>query len=162
MSIRERRNYILFCENPLENKSVEPDFEQEFNASKQNGFEPLLFNYDEFVNKNYEFAIRKLPQNNSKGRIIYRGWMLTPRQYSSLYEILLSKNYQLINTVREYQNCHYLPDSLKYIQGNTPLTIYEKLDNINTLTEKSNIFSHKAILIKDYLKSEKHKRKVVD
>ncbi|GHT69816.1 hypothetical protein FACS1894110_20040 [Spirochaetia bacterium] len=149
-------NHILFCENPLAHNRVEPDFEPEYTASKQNGFEPLLFNYDEFLRKNYETAIKKVSKNKSKEKIIYRGWMLTPVQYSTIYEILLNKNYELLNTGKEYQNCHYLPDSLKYINGYTPVTIYEKTGNISALIERASIFSDRPVIIKDYVKSEKH------
>ncbi len=85
--------------------------------------------------------------------------MLTPTQYLILYNQLLSKNYKLINSVKEYQNCHYLPDSLKFISAKTPKTIFEKLDNensINTLIEKSKVFGQKSVILKDYVKSEKH------
>ncbi|MCZ8216525.1 MAG: ATP-grasp domain-containing protein [Cyclobacteriaceae bacterium] len=91
--------------------------------------------------------------------MIYRGWMLTPEQYSNLYNDLLVKNFKLINTAKEYQNCHYLPDSLKFIEAKTPKTVFEKFDksdSINNLILKTKIFGQKSVILKDYVKSEKH------
>jgi hypothetical protein len=85
--------------------------------------------------------------------------MLNPFEYKELYEDLLSKNYKLINNPIEYQNCHYLPDSLKFIEKYTPKTIFQKFENkniINILIEKAGIFNGKPVIIKDYVKSEKH------
>ena len=91
--------------------------------------------------------------------VIYRGWMLTPKQYSILYNDLLSKNYKLINTREEYQNCHYLPDSLKFIENRIPKTVFEKFKNeknVDKLIEKSKVFGQKSVILKNYVKSEKH------
>lgn len=85
--------------------------------------------------------------------------MLTPKQYAILYSDLLSKNYKLVNTPEEYQNCHYLPDSLKFIENRTPRTVFEKFDHetsIDTLIEKTKVFGPKAVILKDFVKSEKH------
>jgi hypothetical protein len=85
--------------------------------------------------------------------------MLNPEEYKKLYYELLLKNYKLINDPIEYQNCHYLPDSLKFIENYTPKTIYQKIKNsdcINNLIEKSKIFEGKPVIVKDYVKSEKH------
>jgi hypothetical protein len=152
--------YILFCESPIEKSKVDPDFDDEFACAKQNGFKTLLFDFDELIAggivRHQRYEIR---QNENLGKVIYRGWMLTPHQYNILYDHLLEKNYRLINSVTEYQNCHYLPDSLSFINTKTPHTVFEELVNdqsIKRLLEKAKTFGDKAVIIKDYVKSEKH------
>jgi len=85
--------------------------------------------------------------------------MLKPFQYTKLYNELLRKNYILVNNPVEYQNCHYLPDSLLFINNCTPKTIYQKIDNednIEFLLKRAEVFEGKPVIIKDYVKSEKH------
>jgi ATP-grasp domain, R2K clade family 2 len=152
--------YILFCESPFQANKVDEDFADQFISAKENGFDTLLFNYEDLTSdERFPLATRKIKANEKLAYVIYRGWMLTPKQYAILYNDLLSKNLQLINTVEEYQNCHYLPDSLRFIENSTPKTVFEKFENENSidkLIEKSKVFGQKPVVLKDYVKSEKH------
>lgn len=152
--------YILFCESPFQTNQVDEDFEDQFIAAKEIGFETLLFNFEDLTSTDtFSVATKKIKRNESLVSVLYRGWMLTPKQYSILYNDLLSKNFKLINTVEEYQNCHYLPDSLKFIEDRTPKTVFEKFgdkNSIDKLIEKAKIFGQKPVILKDYVKSEKH------
>ncbi|WP_343604609.1 ATP-grasp domain-containing protein [Fluviicola sp.] len=152
--------YILFCESPFEKNRVDEDFEDEFASAQENGFGTLLFSFEDLTNDDrFSSATRQIISSDQLVRVIYRGWMLTPDQYAVLYHDLLSKNYQLINTVEEYQNCHYLPNSLKFIEARTPKTVFEKFDSENSLDkliQKSKVFGKNPIILKDYVKSEKH------
>ena len=143
---------FLFCENVLKPNTVDDAFIEEYENVLNIGFNVLLLNSD---NK----LLGKIQTNDKIEEIIYRGWMLTPAEYSKLYYDLLSNNYKLINNPTEYQNCHYLPDSLKFIENYTPKTIFQKIDNnnsINNLLNYAKIFNGKAVIVKDYVKSEKH------
>lgn len=152
--------YILFCESPIEANKVDEDFEDQFISAKETGFETLLFNFEDLTSADrFSFATKRIKPSDKLVNVIYRGWMLTPKQYSILYNDLLSKNYKLINTAVEYQNCHYLPDSLKFIESRTPKTVFEIFENENSvekLIEKSKVFGQKSVILKDYVKSEKH------
>lgn len=152
--------YILFCESPLDPKQVDEDFKDQFVAAKQHGFETLLFNFEDLVSADRaSVATKRIKPGNTLVNVIYRGWMLTPGQYLSLYNDLLSKNYKLINTVEQYRNCHYLPDSLTFIEGKTPRTVFQTFDgdrSIEQLIEKATLFGQAPVILKDFVKSEKH------
>jgi hypothetical protein len=152
--------YILFCESPFQTNKVDEDFEYQFISAKENGFETLLFNFEDLTSGDrISLATKRIKPNDKLANVIYRGWMLTPKHYSILYNDLLSKNFKLINTAEQYQNCHYLPDSLKFIESRTPKTVFEKFDNeksIGILIDKSKVFGQKSVILKDYVKSEKH------
>jgi hypothetical protein len=152
--------YVLFCENPFEPNKVDEDYAEEFLNARQNGFGTLLFNFEDLTSTDrFQFATRKIKQNETLQKVIYRGWMLTPKQYLILYTDLLLKNYELINSPEQYQNCHYLPDSLKFIEDRTPKTIFQSLEknsSLNEIIENAKIFGQKPVIIKDYVKSEKH------
>lgn len=152
--------YILFCESSIQKNKVDEDFEDQYISAKEIGFQTILFNYDDLISHDrYSIATKQIKPNEKLTNVIYRGWMLTPKQYSILYSDLLAKNFKLINTVAEYQNCHYLPDSLKFIESRTPKTVYEKYDSnksIDILIDKSKVFGKNSVILKDYVKSEKH------
>lgn len=151
---------ILFCESPFETKKVDEDFIDEFHSAISNGFSTILFSYEDLINKDrYSIATKRISVSQTLQEVIYRGWMLTLKQYEILYNDLLTKNYKLVNTVEQYRNCHYLPDSLRFIETRTPRTVFEKFEDeksIDHLIDKSKIFGQKSIILKDYVKSEKH------
>jgi len=149
---------ILFCSDPFNIKQVDTDFADELAAARTNGFPILLFDYDALIQNDPGFArsIESIPENMT---VIYRGWMLTPTQYGILYDVLSAKNYRLLNTPNEYLNCHYLPESLRFISGKTPQTVFEPFKDgksIDHLLEKTSVFGDRPIIVKDYVKSEKH------
>ncbi len=150
----------MFCLNPLEPNKADPDFEEEYLAGEANGFSCLFFDYDALVSDgSISIAIKRIKQSSTIVPIIYRGWMLTPQQYKALYDALLAKNYCMVNTPEAYQNCHYLPDSLKFIAAQTPKTVFEPYDgsgSIERLLAKVKEFGSAPVIIKDYVKSEKH------
>lgn len=153
---------ILFCDNPFENKpSVDTGYKDEYAGAKQNSFTTQLFSYESLTKDNdAEFATRRIKHNDTLQKIIYRGWMLKPNQYSLLYNTLLRKNYKLINSPTEYQNCHYLPDSYKFINGHTPKTIWLKVENqqvnYDEVFNVIEIFENSSLIVKDFVKSQKH------
>ncbi|NOS91896.1 MAG: ATP-grasp domain-containing protein [Cyclobacteriaceae bacterium] len=155
-----KSHFILFCANPINPTEVDEDFSNEFLAAKELGFGSLLVNFEDLTNEaRVSFATKRIRTADQVSQVIYRGWMLTPKQYDVLFNQLLAKNYQLINTAREYQNCHYLPDSLQFIESRTPRTIYQRIENeqnISDLIEKTKMFGNSPVIIKDYVKSEKH------
>lgn len=153
---------ILFCDSPFDNKPVvDIDFEDEFLAAKETGFSVHLFSYERLTkDNNAEFAIKSIKHCNTLQKMIYRGWMLKPFQYTLLYNALLTRNYKLINSPAEYQNCHYLPDSYRFISGHTPATIWLKMGNQNVeydeIFKEIEAFGNSPLIVKDFVKSQKH------
>jgi hypothetical protein len=142
---------FIFCNNPLRPHDVDEEFFEEYKNARNNGFEILLYNFEE--------KLLQIKANDKMETVIYRSWMINPSEYNNMYNALLSKNYMLINNPTEYQNCHYLPDSLKFIENYTPKTIFQKIENessIKILLEKVKVFNGKGVIVKDYVKSEKH------
>lgn len=152
---------ILFCDNPLDNKAVDPDFADEFAAAKENGFTAHLFSFEKLTqDENALASIGKVKPHESLRTIIYRGWMLKPKQYSALYEGLLSKNFKLINSPTEYQNCYYLPDSYRFIKEYMPETVWLSVRNqqvdYKQVFGSMALFADSPVIVKDFVKSQKH------
>jgi len=151
---------ILFCNSPLDNKKTDPDFEVEFVAARENGFETHIFSYEDLKDADALLSTKRIKTAGVLQDIIYRGWMLKPKEYSLLYETLFRKNYKLINTPVEYQTCHYLPDSYRFISAKTPKTIWFRIENrepdYNQILPSIQSLGSSSLIVKDFVKSQKH------
>jgi hypothetical protein len=152
---------ILFCDNPFDKNIVDPDYDEEFNSAKENGFRTQLFSFESLVkDNNAQYAIRKVKESKVLESVIYRGWMLRPSQYVLLFNALLTKNLKLINLPVEYQNCHYMPDGYRFISDYSPKTIWMPAENgeveYEKIFEAIKVFHDSHLIIKDYVKSQKH------
>jgi hypothetical protein len=149
---------IIYCCDPLDTKQVDPPYEQEAEAAKALGFETALFSFETLVyENNINRALGRVPTLSEETSALYRGWMLKPEQYHTLYTGLLGRGWRLINTLEQYQHAHYMPDSYPVIQHLTPLTIWVKVDDsLDTIMNHLSIFEGKPVLLRDYAKSQKH------
>lgn len=150
---------IIFCDSVLDNKVIEPDYEGEKESAVNAGFSFSLISFEELTDGNIATALRFVRQSENKEFGIYRGWMLTPSQYQSLYDGLLTKNIQLVNSPSEYKHCHYLPDSYSVIESQTAKSTWINLKgevDFKAVFEAIKQFGDRPIIVKDFVKSEKH------
>ncbi|WP_422104304.1 ATP-grasp domain-containing protein [Winogradskyella sp.] len=148
---------IIFCDSVMDNKLVEPDYQSEFDAAKENGFETEIFSYEALEEGSLSNALKYIKSSEDKAMAIYRGWMMPPNMYKQFYDGLLRKNIQLINSPEAYRHCHHLPESYEKIKDKTPKSIWTTDISIANIINLSSKFGDKPIIIKDYVKSEKHK-----
>ena len=149
---------IIFCDNIID-KKVDPDFEEEYRTATEQRFPISLLSFEELNNANISRAISRIKEADNLEKAIYRGWMIQPDKYKSLFEHLLKKNIKLVNTPEEYETCHYLPSSYQYIDGLTPLTNWMVVDetiDFERSFELTDVFQNEAIIVKDFVKSLKH------
>jgi len=128
-------------------------------ASGKEKFQTSLIGFEDLKRENIVSAIKTVQASVEKIWGIYRGWMLTPSTYELLYHGLLEKNIQLINSPIEYKFCHYLPESYEFIMDSTPKTTFKPLSNkfnYEDFKDEIEFFGNKAIIVKDYVKSQKH------
>lgn len=150
---------VIYCDSVFDNNLVEPDYENEIIASERNDFESFLISFEELQNENTEKALKFVKPSEKITNAIYRGWMLTTVLYKKLYEGLLTKNIKLVNSPEEYNHTHYLPNSYDKIKAITPKSNWIKLENsteLISILKLASEFENKPIIIKDYVKSEKH------
>lgn len=147
---------IVYCDSVFDNKIIEPDYEEEKKSAINVGFDFSLISFEELIDGNIATALRFIKEAKNKEFGIYRGWMLTPTQYQNLYIGLLKKNIELINSPAEYQHCHYFPDSYEKIESKTPKSNWSTELNINKVLELTSDFGECPIIVKDFVKTEKH------
>ncbi len=147
---------IIFCDSVIDNKLVEPDYKQEFYSANNSGFETEIFSFEELTDGDLQRTLKLIKSCEKEKLGIYRGWMMTSNIYEKFYNELLKKNIRLINTPSEYKHCHYLPESYSKIIKETPKSNWTKDVSISNVIKLSNEFGSNPIIVKDYVKSEKH------
>ncbi|MFO0588130.1 MAG: ATP-grasp domain-containing protein [Polyangiaceae bacterium] len=150
-------NIVLFCSQPFEPSQVDSDFAAERSAATHAHFATALFEHTMAVEGDIHRAIRRIPEN--AGAALYRGWMFRANRYEELYHALLQKGVQLLNTPLAYRTCHHLPESYAILGGSTPrstwLPVRDAVD-FDAVFDCLRPFGSGSIVIKDYVKSQKH------
>lgn len=147
---------LLPCE-PFNPREVDPDFEPERRAAKAAGLDTALIDHSQVLEGAAGAAVARTPEG--AGPAVYRGWMLKPNQYEAMHAALLSRGIELINTPEQYRACHYLPESYPWIDGHTPRSVWFRLDgtlDLERLKQSIAPFGNSSLVVKDYVKSQKH------
>ena len=150
---------ILFCSDPLNCKKVDSEWAHEYRLAKQHNMNIILIDYDAYKNSGLAKEIRVSEKPEVMQSILYRGWMIPVELYKKLYLDLLDMNFCLINSPEEYEHCYYLPRSYELIKDKTPLSVVypqSTLPDDIKLSELLSPFKNNAIIIKDFVKSQKH------
>lgn len=152
---------ILFCNNFIDPKQVDSDFNNEYSAAINAGLTTAFISFEALNNdKDIVKSLMLVKSQSELISAIYRGWMLTPMIYESFYNALKDKNIELVNSPEQYVSCHYLPNSYKWIESYTPKTVWTKVSNDfkidDVLSTITNEFGANPIIVKDFVKSDKH------
>lgn len=151
---------IIFCSDPMKSTRVDSDYEREFQAATQEGWTTGLICFEKLVDEGLaEKAVLRIPEQTTPTVAIYRGWMMPPAQYEQLYNALVARNVRLINTPEQYRHCHYLPESYHLVERRTPKTTWLNTENgftEETIAASLAPFGDRPVILKDFVKSQKH------
>src|SRR5262249_48378193 len=151
------RSYAIFCADPLEPRSVEPDVSLELAAAREAGFSPILIDHDELDQRiNPAAALRKAPITEA-GMGVYRGWMLRNEAYQGLFNGLHGRGVRLLTSPENYEACHHAPvsyPSLKRWMADmawVPMAAIDEQAKVRAAVEH---FGSSAVILKDFVKSQ--------
>ncbi|MEZ5424855.1 MAG: ATP-grasp domain-containing protein [Pyrinomonadaceae bacterium] len=150
---------IVFCSEPFYPDRPDYCYEKEAGAAANRGLEYELFSFEDLTEGKLGSAFRRIKPAEKPEPALYRGWMLTPRQYETLYDQLKTRNLHLINSPEEYRHCHYFPESYGIIKDHTPVSVFLPYDEnfgFDDLMGRLSVFGDKPLILKDYVKSRKH------
>lgn len=151
---------VLFPSQPFESKTVDAAFEAERKAAQEAGLESHLVHAEALDEGLYEKAVRRLPEVDGDQIALYRGWMMTSPAYARLYDALAARHFTLINDPDQYRHVHHLPESYPVIRDHTPKTVWTTNGpsfELNSLMELLAPFGDAPVIVKDYVKSQKHR-----
>jgi len=151
---------IIFCSDPLNRNKVDPSWEMEYLIAKQKNLKIHLLDFEQLASSQHlAQAFKKVIKPESSEKAVYRGWMMPVGMYEDFYHTLLQYNLELINTPTEYKHCFYFPESYELIKPYTPQSFFMKGNPLQAMEELKTIlhtFGDKPIMVKDYVKSQKH------
>ena len=92
-------------------------------AFKQAGFSTSFIDDDGFVRPKLEpDAVHLSAESQSFAKVVYRGWMLAPKEYWTLYHRVVSYGVDMLTTPEQYLAAHYLPNWYPILSRWTPNT----------------------------------------
>ena len=142
---------ILFPSSFFSRENVDEDLQEEYDSVIVTGlFDVAIFGYSQWFDEDKLLLNKK----NTKEQIaIYRGWMMSPEQYSNFYNLLLKKNIRLINNPNNYRLFHLFPNIYETLKEDTAkMEIYPLHQQIDIEKLKKNF---QKFMVKDYVKSVK-------
>jgi ATP-grasp domain, R2K clade family 3 len=151
---------VLFPSQPFESMSVDAAFEAERRAAQGAGLETCLINAEALDEGAHEKATRRLPQLEADEVALYRGWMISATSYAALYDALARRRLRLVNDADQYRHCHHLPESYPLIRDHTPKTVWTtggRAFDLPAVMEALAPFGDAPLIVKDYVKSQKHR-----
>jgi hypothetical protein len=151
---------VIYCSDPMDRSAVDEPYRSEHSAATRVGLRTALFNYEALVNEgDVERSIHRVPVETDPEPAVYRGWMLRSSLYSRLHDALLRREVRLINDPAAYSYCHELVGWYRDFADITPRTAVLPLSgppDFAAIREALRPFSGAAIILKDYVKSQKH------
>lgn len=147
---------LLFPTHPLAPSQVDPDFADQAQAASAAGWAWSLVSFEALVHEGAPArAVRRVPEG--AGPCLYRGWMLKPAAYAALAGALADRGAPLVVTPDAYAYGHHLPG---WYADFREVTAYSEYTGSAALAEAREALARLpagAALIKDYVKSAKHR-----
>lgn len=151
---------ILFPNHPQMARLPDPDYESEFDAARDAGFGCELYSLEDLRAGDVARALRLCADGaEEREAIAHRGWMMSDVLYFTLFTALTAKGYQPLTTPEQYAQAHYLPNAYKLLQGDTPESVWIEGKDVEAIWAKYNQLGQPAAIVKDYVKSAKHRWK---
>lgn len=151
---------ILLCKDPLGTRTPDLDYVVEAEGAQAVGFVVGLLDFEALTFEgNPRRALRYLQPPAASGAAIYRGWMLGQDRYEQLYAALQSLGLSLINDPSAYRFCHHLPGWYATLAEHTPRSVCIPTEgpvSISRLMEELSPFGDRPVIVKDWVKSQKH------
>jgi hypothetical protein len=149
---------ILFPNHPLKSRLPDPDYQTEFDAARNAGFECELYSLEDLRAGDATLATQRCAAASSDGEaIVHRGWMMSDSLYAALFTALAGKGYRPVTTPEQYAQAHYLPNAYSLLEGRTPESVWVEGKDVAGAWQKYEQLGRPAAIVKDFVKSAKHR-----
>ena len=140
---------FLFPSDYFNAKKVDEAYSEQVDCLRNIGFETSVISLEALASG----SAKIFPQPDSGSKLIYRGWMLTPDDYSLLVNVVVNSGAEVLISRDEYLATHYLPNWYPLIRDLTPETHFFSIDD--NLEDELSKIGWSSFFIKDYVKSLK-------
>jgi hypothetical protein len=151
--------HVLYCCDPLESRRPDDAFAAEAATADRLGIPWALVDHDAVARGEAGRAVRRVPPQNRLKTAVYRGWMMTAEHYALFHQALLARGFRLVNDPPAFRYCHHLTECYAAIEGETPKTVWLPLTgeaDLEGVLELLRPFGDAPVVVKDYVKSQKH------
>lgn len=144
---------ILFG-RPHAAQDAEDRFELDALAAEELGIESWAIPLDPVVNGEPERALRRLPRPRHR-RWLYRGWMLSEEEYTSLHDALSDRGEDLVVDPESFAEATYIPNYVPLLGDLTAPTRWTEGEDIREAWESALTLGPAPWILKDHVKSAK-------
>jgi hypothetical protein len=139
--------HLLLPSDPFNTSVPDDAYVEEFAAFRALGWIVSLFSFEDFEQGHFKARPPLIPGAS----VLYRGWMLTPDNYSRLNESVAASGAALNTSPEQYKLCHYLPGWYEQCRDLTIPTVFSKEDGDFSALLPS--LGWQKYFVKDYVKS---------
>jgi hypothetical protein len=145
--------HFLFSASPLDQKMIDPEFQDQAIALKQAGFNTSVISFEnETIYARPNFAEDEV--------VVYRGWMMSDREYDILAEQTDLMGGKLLTSKEQYYATHYIPNWYPRLMTLTAETfiftdMVNLADDVSVYLEEQKDMGFRKFLLKDFVKSLK-------
>ncbi|MBT0768468.1 hypothetical protein KIH74_06000 [Kineosporia sp. J2-2] len=146
---------LLLPADPLRPRRPDGHFAAEAGRARENGLAVALVDHDELTRPHGAGpAIARVPRG---GLALYRGWMLSSRQYEAFAQALRERDVTLVTDPARYRRAHELPGWYEALREVTPRTVWsEGADLSDGFDEACRRLGPGPAVLRDHTKSMKH------
>lgn len=151
--------HLLFPSDISDRHAPDSDFAEEAAAAQNAGFAVTLFSLERLRDGNPLAALGATADApGAETPLLHRGWMLTPVEYADLFAVLRERHgYQLAVVPDAHSEAHYLPSAYAHLVGLTPESVWTTGADIDAAWQLYEAWNRPAAIVKDYVKSAKHR-----
>lgn len=146
---------VLFPSDPFETTAPDAAWEPEIRKAQEAGHKIAYVHWEGVTEGNPERAVCHVRKRDNPTVALYRGWMLSVKEYTSLYLALRERNVFLLSTPEQYQEAHCFDGWYPKAESLTPYSCWAlgaDIDHAVRLVESIG----KPCVIRDFVKSRKH------
>lgn len=138
---------LIYPADTFSPKVADEVYADEFAAAHAAGLPVSIFSFEDFQGGTF----RPRPAIQSGEAVLYRGWMLTPAEYTRLFEAIVASGGTPVTDVAAYTLCHHLPRWYPLMTKFTAETMtFSETDDIAAALA---VHGWDGCFLKDYVKS---------
>lgn len=146
---------LLFPADPLRPRRPDEHYAAEVAAARDLGLDVAFVDHDELTRpEGARTGVARAPKD--AGAALYRGWMLTAKEYAEFEVALRERGVQLLTNAEQYQRAHELPGWYDALRPVTPRTEWSEGDTREAFNAARIALGTGAAVLRDYTKSAKH------
>lgn len=146
----------LLPADPCAPRSPDPSFDAEVRAARGHGFDVAVFDATRLESGDAEGAVLRVPADDPRP-LLHRGWMLRPEHYDALARALAARGRSLVVSPEAYVEAHWYPRAHPHFAALAPPSVWSVGEDLDDAATACAALPPGAALVKDYVKSAKHR-----